>query len=228
MSISLETTDIGETRASVVGYARVSTEEQGASRAGLEAQRKAINAECQRRRWDLLCIHEDVLSARTMRRPGLQTALEQCRSCTASGIVVAKLDRLSRSLVDFAALLDEAQHHGYNVVALDLGVDLSTPSGEFLANVMAAAAQWERRIIGQRTRDALAIRQSQGIRLGRPPLPLDGLAVHVDSLRRKGMTLEHIAVTLNENNVPTLGRSTRWTTSTVDRLLRRRALRVTE
>jgi DNA invertase Pin-like site-specific DNA recombinase len=57
------------------------------------------------------------------------------------------------------------------VVALDLGVDLSTPAGEFLANVMASAAQWERRIIGQRTKDALAEKRAQGIRIGRRHRP---------------------------------------------------------
>jgi len=79
-----------ETR--VVGYIRVSTEEQGGSGAGLEAQRDAIRGECERRGWALLRIDEDVLSGRTMRRPGLQVALESCRAGDVSGLVVAKLD----------------------------------------------------------------------------------------------------------------------------------------
>jgi DNA invertase Pin-like site-specific DNA recombinase len=135
------------TRDRVIGYIRVSTTEQGANGAGLEAQRAAIEAECLRRQWQLVRIEEDVLSGRTLRRPGLQRALDACRSTEADGVVVAKLDRLSRSLVDFAGLLAEAQAGGWNLVALDLEVDLSTPSGEFLANVMASAAQWERRLI---------------------------------------------------------------------------------
>src|SRR5690242_14285593 len=122
----------------VVGYVRVSTEEQGLRGAGLEAQRRAIKAECERRGWQLVRIDQDVLSARSMNRPGLRSALDECRSGEVSGIVVAKLDRLSRSLVDFATLLSEAQAKGFNVVALDLGVDLSTPAGEFLASVMAS------------------------------------------------------------------------------------------
>ena len=55
------------------------------------------------------------------------------------------------------------------MVALDLGIDMSTPAGEFLASVMASAAQWERRIIGVRTREALAAKRAAGVRLGRPP-----------------------------------------------------------
>ena len=155
----------GET---VIGYVRVSTEEQGLSGAGLEAQEKAIRAECARRGWQLARIESDVLSGKNLTRPGLQAALAACSSGEVSGIVVAKLDRLSRSLKDFADLLERAKRDGFNVVALDLGVDLSTPGGEFLANVMASIAQWERRIIGQRTKDALAVRREQGVRLGRP------------------------------------------------------------
>jgi len=124
-------------------------------------QRGAIQAECERRGSQLVRIEEDVLSGRNLNRPGLQRALEGCRSGTVSGLVVAKLDRLSRSLIDFAGVLEQARREGWNLVALDLGVDLSTPSGEFLASVMASAAQWERRIIGQRTKDALAVKKAQ-------------------------------------------------------------------
>ena len=82
--------------------------------------------------------------------------------------IAAKLHRPSRSLVYFAGLMARAQAGRLDVVALDLGIDLATPAGEFTANVLASAAQWERRIIGQRTREALAVRRTQGVRLGRP------------------------------------------------------------
>ena len=149
----------------MLGYVRVSTDEQGASGAGLEAQREAITTEAQRRGWQLLRIEEDVLTGRHMRRPGLQNVLTALCAREAHGLIVSKLDRLSRYLVDFASLVEQAQREGWNLVALDLGVDLSTPAGEFLANVMASAAQWERRIISQRTKDALAVRRHQGVQL---------------------------------------------------------------
>jgi len=199
----------------VIGYVRVSTEEQGVSGAGLEAQRRAIRAECKRRGWQLIRVEEDVLSGRTMRRPGLLAALEACRAGEAGGIVVAKLDRLSRSLVDFAGLLGDAQAKGYNVVALDLGVDLSTPSGEFLANVMASAAQWERRIIGQRTRDALAVKRAQGVRLGRPRTMPDEIRERIRTMRRAGKGLSAIAAELEAQGVPTARGGQRWYASTV-------------
>jgi DNA invertase Pin-like site-specific DNA recombinase len=208
----------------VVGYVRVSTEEQGASGAGLGAQRKAIKDECDRRGWQLVRIEEDVLSGRSLNRPGLTQALDSCRTGEVSGVVVAKLDRLSRSLVDFAGLLAEAQKSGFNVVALDLGVDLSTPAGEFLASVMASAAQWERRIIGQRTKDALAIRREQGVTLGRPPLPKDALGRRIAAMRKRGKKLQAIADTLNAEGVPTLRGGSEWRPSSVRVVLNRKRI----
>lgn len=206
----------------VVGYLRVSTEEQGATGAGLEAQRRTIRAECERREWQLLRFDQDVLSGRKMRnRPGFQAALASCCSGEADGIVVAKLDRLSRSLVDFACLLVEAQKKGFNIVALDLGVDLSTPAGEFLASVMASAAQWERKIIGERTKDALAVKKAEGVRLGRPPLSPDTLSRRLKRMRRQGLTLQAIADQLNTEQVPTLRGGFEWRPSSVRAVLQR-------
>jgi DNA invertase Pin-like site-specific DNA recombinase len=210
----------------VVGYIRVSTEEQGLKGAGLEAQRRAIRAECERRGWQLLRFEKDVLSGRSMNRPGLKSALEPCRTGEAQGIVVAKLDRLSRSLVDFAGLLQEAQAKRFNVVALDLGVDLSTPAGEFLASVMASAAQWERRIIGQRTRDALAVKKAEGVKLGRPPLAADALSRRLKAMRQRGMTFQAIADKLNAEQVPTLRGGVEWWPSSVSAVLRRTGRRI--
>jgi DNA invertase Pin-like site-specific DNA recombinase len=206
----------------VVGYIRVSTTEQGTNGAGLEAQRAAIEAECDRRAWQLIRIEEDVLSGRTLRRPGLQRGLEACRSGEADGVVVAKLDRLSRSLVDFAGLLAEAQAGGWNLVALDLGVDLSTPSGEFLANIMASAAQWERRLIGLRTKEALAVRRAQGVRLGRPPTVRPELARRIRSLRTRGHTLQAISDRLNAEGVPTPRGGAIWRPSSLRAVLAER------
>src|SRR6266851_9841551 len=87
----------------VVGYIRVSTEDQADSGAGLEAQRAAIHEQCRRRSWELLAIHSDTASARSLAaRPGLMRALADVEGGAAGTLVVAKLDRLSRSLMDFS------------------------------------------------------------------------------------------------------------------------------
>lgn len=194
----------------VIGYARVSTDAQGANGAGLDAQRAAIEAECERRGWRLARIEEDVLSGKNLKRPGLQRALDACRAGEAAGVVVAKLDRLSRSLIDFAGLLEDARRYGYNVVTLDLGVDLSTPAGEMLANVMATFAQYERRLIGVRTKEALQVKKAQGVRLGRPPsIPAD-LAKRIARMRGRGMTLQAICDSLNAEGTPTARGGRLW------------------
>ena len=157
-------------RSRVVGYVRVSTSEQADSGLGLAAQKTAIETECATRGWTLTAISEDagLSGKRLTNRPGLAAAIEDVESGGVGGIIVAKLDRLSRSLKDFAGLMERAQKGGWNLVACDLGIDLSTPSGEFMAGVMSSAAQWGRRLISQRTKDALAEKRAAGFKLGRP------------------------------------------------------------
>src|SRR6188508_2856793 len=93
----------------VLGYVRVSTSEQANSGAGLEAQRHAIITECERRGWHLVETIEDAgYSARDLRRPGIQEALRALERADASALVVAKLDRLSRAMLDFSKLMATA------------------------------------------------------------------------------------------------------------------------
>ena len=206
----------------VVGYVRVSTDEQADSGAGLAAQRASILAECSRRGWTLLTVHEDAgASGKSVAgRAGLQAALAAVESGAASALVVAKLDRLSRSLLDFASLTERSRRKGWALVALDLGVDTTTPSGEMMANVLAVFAQFERRLIGQRTKDALAQKRAAGVRLGRPralPATTDSLIL---SLRSSGLTLPAIAERLTTMGVAT-GQGGRWHPTTVRRILLR-------
>lgn len=119
------------------GYLRVSTDRQADSGPGLDAQRKAIRSETDRRGWTITWAVNDGYSARTMERPALRDALAQLRAGVAQGIVVAKLDRLSRSVVDLAGTLAIARKQGWAIVLLDLDVDTSTPNGKLVAGLMA-------------------------------------------------------------------------------------------
>lgn len=203
-----------------VAYLRVSTDEQADSGAGLDAQRAAITAEAQRRGWTITAWYTDTGSGRSLNgRVDLALALAEVRERRAAGLVVAKLDRLSRSLLDFAGLMADAQRAGWNLVALDLGIDLSTPAGEFMASVMASAAQWERRIIGQRTRDALAVKRAAGVRLGRPGNQSADVLARITGRRAEGASLRTIADELNTDAVPTAQGGARWHASTVRAVL---------
>jgi DNA invertase Pin-like site-specific DNA recombinase len=152
-------------------------------------------------------------------RPALASALDEVSAGRAGTLIVAKLDRLSRSLLDFATLMERAQREGWNLVALDLGIDLSTPAGEFLASVMASAAQWERRIIGPRTKDALAARKAAGVRLGRPSAVPRELVEEIVAAKASGATLTAIAADLTSRSVPTVRGGARWYASTVRAVL---------
>ena len=203
-----------------IGYVRVSTVEQGDSGAGLEAQRRAIAAYCEARGWTLVRVEQGVTSgASTNGRHGLADALAAIRRGEAGTLIVAKLDRLSRSVGDFAAMLTDARREGWNLAVLDLGVDLSTPMGEAMAGMASVFAQFERRVIGERTRAALAVKRSQGVRLGRPRLINAPLRRRIHRLRAEGRTMQAIADKLNAEGVPTVGGG-RWQPSTIDRVLK--------
>jgi DNA invertase Pin-like site-specific DNA recombinase len=101
------------------------------------------------------------------------------------------------------------------LVILDLGVDTTTPSGEMIANVMATFAQFERRLIGQRTKDALAVRKRQGAKLGRPRSVGDDVVERIMAERAEGKSLRAIATGLNEDGVATGHGGAKWYASTV-------------
>ncbi|MFN8111467.1 MAG: recombinase family protein [Thermoleophilia bacterium] len=123
----------------VVSYSRVSTTEQGQSGLGLEAQRQTIANTAQARGWEIVAELADTSSGKTLqRRPSLAEALRMVDSGEADALVAAKLDRISRSLLDFAGLVERARRHGWALVALDSPADMSTPQGELVAGVFAS------------------------------------------------------------------------------------------
>lgn len=132
---------------------------------------------------------------------------------------MAKLDRLSRSVQHAAQLLAEAERERWALVALDLGIDLSSPAGEVVAHVWAAIAQFERRLIGQRTLDALAVSKAQGVCLGRPQVLPAEVVEWISRERLAGNTLQAIADQLNGEGVATAHGEARWWASTVGKVL---------
>jgi DNA invertase Pin-like site-specific DNA recombinase len=202
----------------VLGYVRVSTAEQAESGLGLASQEAAIRGHCARQGWTLVdVVHDDGASAKDMDRPGMRSALDQVASGRVTGLVAAKLDRLSRSVVDFANLMAWCDQAGCVLVALDMGIDTSSPSGRLVANVMAAVAEWERETIAQRTRDAATVRRQQGARMGRPGVrdSRPDLAERISTQRDHGATWQAIADGLNEDRVPTIRGGSEWRVSSV-------------
>lgn len=160
-----------------------------------------------------------------MRRPGLQHALTELRAGEAQVLVVAKLDRLSRSVVDFVNLMARSQREGWAVLVLDLGVDTTTPSGELVVNVMAVLAQWERRVISERTKQALAQARANGKQLGRPSTVPASTRRRVLKLHQGGMGYGAIAKELNVKRVPPPGTGRQWHPTSVRNLIKREEAR---
>ena len=202
----------------VLLYCRVSTEEQAISGLGLEAQRQALVTECERRGWTIVRVITDAgYSAKDLRRPGVQEAIRALKAGEADALVINRVDRISRSLVDFSAILDLARKSGWALVALDC-IDMTSPSGELQANVLAVVAQYDRRLISQRTKDALAVKRAQGIRLGRPPVLSDDVRDRIRRMREGGSSLARIASELTDDGTPT-AHGGRWHASTVSKIL---------
>lgn len=199
----------------MIGYLRVSTEDQARSGLGLEAQRETIQRYADAHGWNIVWYEDQGLSAKSLDRPQLQAALTRLHPARrdVDGIVVAKLDRLSRSVVDFAGVLEVARTRGWALVAIDLGVDTSSPTGELVANLMMSVAQWERRVIGERTSAAMQAAKRQGRHMGRVSVLPTATADRLVALR-KTHTLSATAAQLNAEGIATATGST-WTVGTV-------------
>src|SRR5262249_35176842 len=143
-------------------------------------------------------------------RPGLEAAFDAVANGTADGLIVSKLDRLSRSVGDFSAILARFQRNGWALVVMDLGVDTSTIMGAAMAQMVSVFSELERTRIGERTRAALAVRKAEGVQLGRPASISPQLARRIVRMRRGGMTLQAICDVLNDEGVPTARGGREW------------------
>jgi len=201
-----------------IAYLRVSTEEQGDSRAGIDAQEETIRAEITHRGWTLTDVRVDVASGKSLRkRDELGRTLRDLAAGEADVLVVAKLDRLSRSVMDFAAIMETAKGEGWSIVVLDMDVDMTTSMGELVANIMISLAQWERRVIGERTKAALAVVKSRGTPLGRRSNVDPETLRLIRMLRDGGRSYQGIADALTREGVDT-AQGGKWHAATVRKL----------
>jgi DNA invertase Pin-like site-specific DNA recombinase len=143
-----------------IAYYRVSTERQGQSGLGLDAQRKAVLDYLNGGAWELVEEFTEVESGKRADRPELARALDACRRHKAR-LVIAKLDRLSRNVAFIAAVMES----GVEFVAVD-----NPHANKLTVHILAAVAQHEREMISERTKAALQAAKARGTRLGNPRL----------------------------------------------------------
>jgi DNA invertase Pin-like site-specific DNA recombinase len=233
----MEETILMARKGGFVAYYRVSTERQGASGLGLEAQRATVESYLNGGKWPVIAEFTEVESGRNSQRPALAQALAAARLHRVP-LIVAKVDRLTRSLAFLSRLIEA----GVEVRFCDLP-QIEGPTGRFILQQMAAVAELEAGMISQRTKAALAAAKARGAKLGgdrggradaaaraagaaalaaRSQARAVDLAPVIGELRAAGIkSLRGIAKALNERGIGTARGSGVWTAAGVARVLER-------
>lgn len=187
-----------------LAYFRVSTDSQGPDGYGMDAQRAVVGAYAASHGLSIDQEYQDVSSGKTLaKRPGLKGALERLEDKSLNGsrpqaLIVAKLDRLSRSMLDFARMIERSQERGWTLIVVEPEIDMTTPYGRAMANVIMTFAQLERELISDRTKVAMAAAKRKGVAIGRPRTMPDDLMNKIRHLRASGLSLKRTAKILNE------------------------------
>jgi DNA invertase Pin-like site-specific DNA recombinase len=199
--------------APVIGYVTVAA---NAARTTADDAVHMIEDACERGGWALDEVVTDRENGRGLDRPGLSYALERIAEGKVRGLVVSDLRRLSHSIVDLGALMGWFRDANAALIALDLGVDTSTPAGREVAETVTTLGDWEREHIADRKRHALAAVD----RRGRPAVSDRAqLLERITAMREAHMTLQAIADQLNAEGVPTLRGGKMWRPSSVQTAL---------
>jgi DNA invertase Pin-like site-specific DNA recombinase len=206
-----------------VAYYRVSTDKQGRSGLGLEAQERAVVAHADKAGGSIVASYSEVESSRRKHRPELARALAHCKRAKAV-LLIAKLDRLARSVSVISNLLESR----VEFVCCDM-----PEANKMMIHIMAAMAEWERDQISRRTKDALASAKARGTRLGSMGVvraaenkaQADAFAASLspvlDDIRAEGYTtIAAMTRELNRLQVPT-AKEGRWHRATVRNMIHR-------
>src|SRR6202048_4523156 len=202
-----------------IGYVRVSTDKQAEHGVSLEAQREKIRAMALVHDAELLDIIVDGgESAKSLQRPGMIRLLAMVNAHQVQAVIVAKLDRLTRSVKDLCELLERFERRGVALISVAESLDTGSAAGRLVINIMTAVSQWEREAIGERTRDALSHKRGNGERVGniqfgyrrcadRKHIEQDpgeqAVLDEISQLRQSGHSLRGIASELNHRELRT-------------------------
>jgi len=218
-----------------IGYIRVSTQEQATSGYSLDAQKAKLEAYAALYDIELTDIVVDAgVSAKSLKREGLQRVLTTLDNGGADAVLIFKLDRLTRSVKDWNVLI-EKYFTNKALLSVSDQIDTRTAAGRLCLNVLMSVAQWERETIGERTSTALQYKKSQGQHIGSVPYgyeAIDKTLAVVESeaaaialikdMKEQGLKLQAIADELNAQNIPTK-RGGKWYATSVKNVLERAA-----
>jgi DNA invertase Pin-like site-specific DNA recombinase len=200
-----------------LGYASAAAT-GGAGAEDLEAQRKAIERSCEAHGCELVEVVADrePKDGKAFDRPGLSHALERIAAGDASCVIVAGLERVSRSVAELGTLVHWLEENGIRLVAVDIDLDTASAAGRGTARALASVAEMERGRISERTRKGLAAARAKR-HASDDPSATDWAALRkrIAAMRADGMTLQAIANMLNEEGVPTQRGGAKWRPSSV-------------
>ena len=219
-----------------IGYIRVSTDRQAEHGVSLEAQDAKVRAMAtvQGAKLDEVIV-DGGESAKSLNRPGLQRLLALVKSGKVRSVIIAKLDRLTRSVKDLCDLLELFDKKSVALVSVAESLDTASAAGRLVITIMGAVSQWEREAIGERTRDALRHKKSNGECVGNilygyrlakdgkllEPEPKEQAVVAaIHRLRKRGQSLRGVAATLNRQGHRTR-RGSEWRLESVNRIVLR-------
>ena len=193
-----------------VGYVRISKADRDRTetdqRLSMRQQADTIRAACKAKGWDLLCIHEDfALSGADDARPGFGAVAAMVEAGEADVVVVRHVDRLYRKAWRLLRLVDSKDNDGkgWNIYSVEQAFDTREPEGWFAFAQFALFGDFERRLIGKRTRLALAQLRREGKHTGRPSLIPDEVVERIYDLNvRQGLSARAVAALLEAEGVP--------------------------
>jgi DNA invertase Pin-like site-specific DNA recombinase len=225
--------------ADVLAYIRASSDDQADSGLGLEAQRQRIADYCHLKGLRLAEVFEDpgISGGKPLASRPAGSQLLAAAHKSKAPVIVAKLDRLFRSVADAAAVIADFDKRGIRLVALAEGFDLRNPCGRAMAQMASVFAELERALIQERTRSAMDVKRSRGERIsGHAPYGWDfgsggrllenrreqRIIARMRQLRAEGWSYRGIATRLDREGIrPKRGR--RWAHTTVKSILLREA-----
>ena len=172
-----------------IGYVRMSTEKQADVGVSLDAQIEKVRAMAVVQGADLVDVVIDAgESARSLHRPGMSRLLALVDEGAVDTVIIAKLDRLTRSVVDLAELLKRFERRGVSLVSVADSLDTRSAPGRLVLNIMVSVSQWEREAISERTRDAMRHKRANGERVGTVPFgyrpAADGVRLEADDVEQ--------------------------------------------
>lgn len=186
----------------LLGYVRVSSVSQ-AKGFGLEAQKELIENFCRVQGHELLGILEEVQSALSQ-RPVFEKLKARVLSGEADGIIVAKLDRLGRSVLDLANIVAELRKAGKQLISVSDNIDTSSPNGKLLFHILSAIAEYERELLLERTRLGREIAERSGKICHRPRREIPEKVLR--EMKAKGLSHRMIAQALGVSRSTVLRR----------------------